>query len=156
MRNKKRKNKKKVKHKIDKKRKNLSKTVLKNALSINDIFILDEIYLKDSKKIINMEINNYIISNINIENKDIDSILQKKKKLKCDINYSQMSKLVLDDLYLFNRKNEKKIVENKEINSLEIYTEILQELDKYKKNKMKINKCFLNIPLNNWGQWIYN
>ena len=155
MRNKKRKNKKKVKHKIDKKRKNLSKTVLKNALSINDIFILDEIYLKDSKKIINMEINNYIISNINIENKDIDSILQNRKKRKCDINYSQMSKLVLDDLYLFNRKNEK-IVENKEINSLEIYTEILQELDKYKKNKMKINKCFLDIPLNNWGQWIYN
>ena len=156
MGNKKRKNKKKNKKKIYKKKKNVTKNDFKSSLSLNDIFILDEIYLKDSKKIINMEIDNYIISSIKIENKDIDSILHEEKKENYDINYSDLGKLLLDDLCRYNSEENTNFLENEEINSLEIYKEILQELDKYKKNKMKISKCFLNIPLNNWGEWIYN
>ena len=146
-----RKNKKKNK-KIDKKRKKVTRNDFKKLLCIKDIFILDEIYLKDSQKIINMEIYNYILSDINIQNRDLNQIFNDQNNINeinkySNLTYSDISNKSLD---LFCNNITKKN------HFLEIYDDILQELKKYHSDSTKISKCLLNIPLNNWGQWIYN
>ena len=129
MGHKKRKNRKKNKKKNNKKKKNVTNNDHKKSISLNDIFILDEIFIENSKQIINMEIEE-IIDEVNI-----DYI-----KNKILFNISSMPEENNSD---------------KEIVNKDVYKEISEELEKYKKNNLNLNKCYLDIPLNDWGKWIY-
>lgn len=129
MGNKRRKNRKKNKKKVNKKKKNITNNENKKKLCLNDIFVLDEIFLKESKKIINMQVED-IVKEINIE-------LMNNKILFNNIYDNTNS-----DIFSVNK------IDNKNI-----YKEIVEELEKYKKNN--INNCYVDIPLNEWGKWIY-
>tara|TARA_Y100000991_G_C21952163_1_gene340287 strand:+ start:638 stop:940 length:303 start_codon:yes stop_codon:yes gene_type:complete len=99
-------------------------------LCLNDIFVLDEIFLKESIQIMNLKVED-IVKDINIE------LLNNK------ILLNNMSNADYEDLTM------------KQIDNQNIYREILEELDKYKKNNTNKMNCYIDIPLNEWGKWIY-
>ena len=66
MGNKKRKNRKKHKKGNNKKKKNITNNDNKKNLCLNDIFVLDEIFLKESIQIMNLKVED-IVKDINIE-----------------------------------------------------------------------------------------
>ena len=129
MGHKKRKNRKKNKKKVNKKKKNITNNYNKKSLCLSDIFVLDEIFLKDSKQIINMEVED-IVEEISID------LLN--------------NKILLNNLY---NNTDSEIISLNDIDNKNVYKEILEELDKYKKNVNQTS--YVDIPLNEWGKWIY-
>ena len=129
MGNKKRKNKKKKKNN---KKKHITVNESKKSLNLDDIFIVDEIFLKESKKIIDIRIEDIVNE---IEKSYFD------RKIILNEDYEKPDNLS------FNLKDN--IVDQN------IYKEILEELDNYKEKNSKLTKSYLNIPLNDWGEWLY-
>ena len=159
MGNKKRKNKRKNKKKpVKKNKKQIKESNNTDVLLMEDIFLFNDVYIKNNK-IINMEIKDIYNKKISIKNLGSKKIFldnESDESSKSNGNSeNENKKICYKEKLLCNINKDNSNPDQKILSNTDIYNEIINELKKYKEESIEVNNNFMEIPLNEWGEWIY-